>query len=734
MTHNSEGHDEAAGEDLQPGKQRRAARSCDNCRQRKIKCDGSMDSACSSCLAFGSTCNFLQQPKKRGRKNGIPLVEQLRTQIFDLKAEVALLKSKLRSVSFCSLCSQPLQSVANINTAFPTPPGSSEDSSPTDVEEPFDDAVISDELNHRFGKCSMESINTTYLGPSSPFILAGNVVAMQEKHLGREVLTRPGRPLFWRLLPWEKEAYDKKPNYVFPANDLIDSLLGHYRSRIHPILPILHYPSFTRSVAEGLHLTDPDFGSTLLAALAVASRYSNDPRVFVDRDVSLSAGWMFARQIQITPKLFQPTIYEVQMYCLLTIFSLGTSVPQASWFYLGLGIRSLQQSGEHRRKRRGHMAKPDHELWKRVFWTLTVLERKLCFCMGRKPTLLSEDCDVEPIEEIDDEFWDRGFVQPLGKPSELSYFAYDLRLYDILEDVTRRLYGSQKSKKLFGWNGPNWEHQTVADFDSAMNDFLDTVPPHLRWDPENPDLQGTFFDQSATLYITYHYIRITIHRPYVQKSSVGPSAPSLSICANAARNIIRTADIWLSRLKQVPHPVLIDAVFIAGLILVLNVHVSRRKQSESPKEAAKDLAQVEKALDIFKFTESRLQPVGRIWELLRELWVHETPETAGSTSLTDSPPTLSNELVQPQPPCSHSWDGEWQQPSTFTPGMTIEELLAAADPFDAMTGVLHEEMMTTLMASSTDVVNMDDWDAYMEDRNFYGPEDQWAGVSIGQSQ
>jgi hypothetical protein len=119
---------------------------------------------------------------------------------------------------------------------------------------------------------------------------------------------------------------------VYPANDLIISLLDLYFTTVHPTIPILHRPSFERSVAEGLHLTDTDFGGTLLSVLAVASRvsslcvfpvliticlsqYSDDPRVFVDGITPLSSGWKFASQVRILPKLSLPTIHEVQMYC-----------------------------------------------------------------------------------------------------------------------------------------------------------------------------------------------------------------------------------------------------------------------------------------------------------------------------------------------------------------------------------------------------------------------------------
>jgi hypothetical protein len=114
---------------------------------------------------------------------------------------------------------------------------------------------------------------------------------MKEKYIGRPS-THWRRPVFWDVLPasccssylhallpnicsvqWEKESYDSdRPSYVYPSADLITCLLDLYFTNVHPTLPILHRPSFERSVAEGLHLVDMEFGSVCLPAIILASR------------------------------------------------------------------------------------------------------------------------------------------------------------------------------------------------------------------------------------------------------------------------------------------------------------------------------------------------------------------------------------------------------------------------------------------------------------------------------
>jgi hypothetical protein len=105
--------------------------------------------------------------------------------------------------------------------------------------------------------------------------------------------------------------------------------------------------------------------------------------------------------------------------------------------------------------------------------------------------------DIELPLDVDDEYWDTGFVQPVGQPSQLAYFVCHLQLSEvtprfspmaipsecwrqIMADAMRRLYGSKKSKILLGWDGPDWEQRAVADLDSAMNDFVDSIPLHRK--------------------------------------------------------------------------------------------------------------------------------------------------------------------------------------------------------------------------------------------------------------
>ncbi|KAJ7091185.1 fungal-specific transcription factor domain-containing protein [Mycena epipterygia] len=795
-----EEHNEASSKQSGPQKKRRLQRSCDICRRRKIRCDSATmpNGRCSSCIAFNAPCTHTEPTRKRGPKN---------KHVEELKQQLSVLEAKLRTV-------QPDGSTTPATSIiqYPIPPS---DSLPSPGSLPEED-LSHDELAERFRAFSLNPLKHRFFGSSSGFMLVKNAIAAKEEYLGRPLVTQFRRPEFWNIRPWEHGVTDDHPRYVFPERDLVDSLVNIYFTCVHPTLPLLHRPSFERSVTEGFHLDNYQFGGTLLAVLAVASRYSDDPRVFVPgTNATLSSGWTFFDQVQVVRKsLFdEPSIYEVQLYCLITLFTLGSSSPQASWLYLGLGIRFIQERGEHRRKRDGHKFTPESEMWKRAFWCLLSLDRAVCSFLGRPSAIHVEDYDVELPLEVDDEYWEhpdpeQAFKQPPGKPSLLSYFICHIRLCEILGSTLRRLYASNKSRLLMGLVGNDWEQRAVAELDSAMNEFLGSLPDHLRWDPQRT---GVFFDQSAMLHTMYYQLQITIHRPYIHKPTL-LAFPSLAICTSAARSAIHVVDVWLNRMQRVALPHMQTAVFISGVILLLNLFGVKR--AGLPIDVGKELAHVATSMRILKFFEARWQTAGRLWELLQELQSWDGPpppqkpvppkepsgnpegenfhpadmcptkrkaieegllpketETSVFAAIVDDPDTTPNTFQgtsantfrtstnsfftvadelspypiphPPQPPGMDIWNdailahppSERNIPTTAQQAeMSIEQLLAATAGYDDATGLtksadqwsestglanmlVDDALMGMWTAAPTGFGNLDDWDAYIENKN-----------------
>jgi hypothetical protein len=134
-------------------------------------------------------------------------------------------------------------------------------------------------------------------------------------------------------------------------------------------------------------------------------------------------------------------------------------------------------------------------------------------------------------------------------------------------------YSINKSKVLLGFVGHEWEQRAVSELDSALNQWVDSVPDHrksvpnylrsrssvstVRWDPNREDV--VFFEQSAHLYAAYYMLQITVHRPFIPTQRDAESTisraqagfPSLVICTNAARACANVVQSLLSRVEYV---------------------------------------------------------------------------------------------------------------------------------------------------------------------------------------
>lgn len=167
--------------------------------------------------------------------------------------------------------------------------------------------------------------------------------------------------------------------------------------------------------------------------------------------------------------------------------------------------------------------------------------------------------------ECDDDYWEIDenshitFNQPPGKPSRVTAFVVHLRLTEILVYSLRTLHSTRKCRT-GQVSDEEWEQRTVAEVDSAMNQWKDSLPNHrtcisltifwgsrdstVKWDPRCED--PLTFEQMAVLHSFFYQLQIQVHRPFIQKDSP-LSLSSTIICTNAARSCARISEAQIRR-------------------------------------------------------------------------------------------------------------------------------------------------------------------------------------------
>ncbi|KZT00948.1 uncharacterized protein LAESUDRAFT_731789 [Laetiporus sulphureus 93-53] len=691
-------------------KKRRVQRACDVCRRKKIRCDGGQmpNNRCSNCVTYNYECSYIEAAKKRGPPKGY--VESLETRLE--KMEKLLNKlcpdadfSKELGGHFDKAAwlaerddragrSTAAQGVQVVSSATPH-------AQPTDPDElePSDDEVMAHyTLVQSLRRMRINPNALRFFGKSSSIMFVRTAMDLKREYSGNsdeplpegiharpELLFGRRRQGHYSLHPWlsaqmREELEPHKPQN-FPEDDLMWKLIDLYFVNVNVYLPFLHRPTFERGVRAGLHLDDEGFGSTVLLVCANGARFTDDPRVLLpDGDKgeknSLSCGWEWFKQVQMIRKslLAPPQLYDLQIYCLTALFLQGSSAPQACWTIIGVGIRMAQDVGAHRKK--VYNAKPtvDEELWKRAFWVLVALDRSMSSALGRPCAIQDEDFDLDLPTECDDEYWetpdpDLAFKQPPGKPSVIAFFNCFIRLNQILGFALRTIYSINKSKALLGFVGQQWEQHIVAELDSALNKWIDSVPDHLRWDPNRENI--TFLNQSAHLYASYYMLQVSVHRPFIPspRKPSPLSFPSLAICTNAARSCTHVMDI---QYKRTGGPLYLNmmATFTSGIVLLLNIWGGKRSGLST--DPNKEMAEVHKCMKMLKCIEPQWHTAGRLWDILYEL------ASVGDLPLPGTPPSHKRERDSDSPKSSTSNASNAPTPSDLPTMDTTQRSIAGS--------------------------------------------------------
>ncbi|KAG8907760.1 hypothetical protein FRB99_002259 [Tulasnella sp. 403] len=463
------------------------------------------------------------------------------------------------------------------------------------------------------------------------------------------------RPKFWTTSPWEwmTTPVVSLEHLQFPPDDLASKLIEFCFSRILVLFPVVHRPTFERQCKEQLYKRDINFCRLYLLVCAIGSRSCDDERVCVKNDKGevewTSAGWSyFAQAVGMSPP---STLCDLQNKVLAAIYLQGTSAVHGSWVLAGIGLRFAQDIGAHREKVYGSDYPLENQLWKRSFWALLSLDRMTSVGLGRPLGAFDEDIDVELPLEVDDEYYDdktKQWTQPPDKPSAVAFFNHFIKLQRIAAYTLRTLYSINKSKVHLGFVGPEWEARTVAEIDSALNSWLDSVPEHqrktdsrfpVRWDPNIED--DTIFVQAAMLRLTFYYVQITAHRPFIPFLALGAknsslSFPSLAICTNAARSVSHILETHIKRIG-VAYPLIHLVAFKSAMVLLTSVWSV--KKSGVKADLSGQIADIHRCLNYLHKAEKRYHTAGRLYDILNGLaTVNDVP----LPETTPSPPDTSN--------------------------------------------------------------------------------------------
>ncbi|KAJ3852882.1 fungal-specific transcription factor domain-containing protein [Lentinula lateritia] len=615
------------------------------------------DNICSNCIASKTDCTREPVKKRRGPRMGNPqrsiqaTVDAILStrKPFEVPKDPAIVKGIFVDLANCIKDLE--EDIARLRQTVSTPLSDQNPLSQTSLQlnreriavvsqypdhpsPPFENYTVND-LTRDLKTFGYYEDRARHFGSSSSRKLVKDALDVKKEYTGGAdfVNVKPSfkRLEFWSVQPWQKTKPENPPPFEFPPDDLMTNLIQLYFTQLNPLLPLLHHPSFLRNVAEGLYYTDRHFGGLVLAVCALGARFSNDSRVVEDYTTSeQSIGWKWIRQIQPIRHSFTepPSIYEIQLYTVYTIFMGATTTPEVCWILISTGIRLLQDVGAHRRRASDTKPTWETESWKRAFWFMYSIDILASTLLGRPRSMSQNDCDADLPIECDDEYWENpdpklAFQQPLGKPSTMSYWIHFLKLMNIADLTLHTILAVKQSdmwSTAFGLSKQEWNEKTVSELDSLLNKWADEIPDHLKWDPSRENIQH--FNESVVLYTTYYGIQARLDLSFIPRpgGDSHSTIPSLAICANAARSCLHVLEVEQQRKTNAfVIPSVMMALFNSAIVMLVNMWIGKHFVGSSPSGLSKDLAAVYRAINTLHRHELRWEQAGRLADILTEV-------------------------------------------------------------------------------------------------------------------
>ncbi|KAJ1734760.1 hypothetical protein LPJ61_000900 [Coemansia biformis] len=187
------------------------------------------------------------------------------------------------------------------------------------------------------------------------------------------------------------------------SRDMINHLIDVYFEYGHPAVTGMYPIELYKERLRRAQVSEP----FLLSTLAVASRFSEDPRV--KREPVYLAGYDFFERVtrgRMMDVLERDCVENMLTLNNLAVFAVGLPVANRGWYFSGLAMRMATQMSLQKVDAPGRMpgasmmSSPGIESARRAFWTTLLLEALASFASGEPPPITIQDIHVaEPFDD-----------------------------------------------------------------------------------------------------------------------------------------------------------------------------------------------------------------------------------------------------------------------------------------------------------------------------------------------
>ncbi|KAH7322835.1 fungal-specific transcription factor domain-containing protein [Stachybotrys elegans] len=589
-------------------KRRRISRACDDCRRKKIKCDGKQP--CSSCAEFNSECTY-QIPSRRNKHQPLgpptPLPRDPRTLEAKLQAAEAIISRYLPHIDLRSLDAQVNSSQISSPQSSSRYEDTRDDTFRSEQESP---AEFSSEAQRFIPLIeNQDQLRFTESGDFDFHGLSSGVVFLSHftQHFP-ELLRYDSRIPF---LPQAPRLYvppvlpglaaSSKYNYAkLPPRELARMLCDYSFNHASCMLRIVHIPSFYRrfdAVYDAQESArdegDVRYLGLLYSILALGSMYDvdeNDPSNPDHYNEAINRGHKFYQGARLYLQDLTECSDVTSLQAILFIIQFLQAVGNVNHCYtlIGVALRSAMRMGLHRHLPNLHTNPIEMEVRKRVFHTIRQMDIYLSTTLGLPVVLHTRDIDQPLPVAVDDEYITEHAIHhpPVGTPSMIEAFNAHDKLMEILASIVECVYSPQPASR-------NATHGTylisvsqLKQVEGRLQEWNRELPSSLR---PGQDHNVQLLRAQILLRFAYAHVQMMLYRPFMQLFRRSASSDDTRHESYAATGLMVCRNIIHIGVEIRKQPVLIGSYwfilytqFLAVLCLVFYVF----RNPEGPESSA----------------------------------------------------------------------------------------------------------------------------------------------------
>ncbi|SCU94242.1 LAFA_0F20692g1_1 [Lachancea sp. 'fantastica'] len=353
-------------------------------------------------------------------------------------------------------------------------------------------------------------------------------------------------------------------------------------------------------------------------------------------------------------------LYSIQAILMLFIFLQCSARLSTCYTYIGAAMRNALREGMHRNL---NADTQDYnpieiEMRKRLFYTIYKMDVYVNTMLGLPRSVSQRDFDQAlPAELADENITETGlhFDQQGDVLSSAGIANHHTKLIMILDNIVAELYPVKKTNNLIS-------HDVVTQLEIKLRQWLDNLPPELT--PGIKDVPAKYERANQLLHLSFLQVQIILYRPFIHYLSVILSSKTvdpLSIqrarnCISVARTVVKLAKKMMEKKTLTgSYWFSIYTIFFSVAGLIFYLHEVSPTDEDGEQEYNEIKADAEMGKGVLLYLKDTSMAAGRTYNLLHMLfekfnsktikWSHVKQDQYTASLPHDGPVAETNEPI-----------------------------------------------------------------------------------------